>query len=78
MFWRAGSTMNNLALTYSAIGRREDALAMGEKALELHRRVLPANHPDIGERCFGSDVLYDVCFDCKGLDDLLFGVQAQP
>ena len=43
--------MNNLALTYSDLGRHADALVMGEKALEYNRRVLPANHPDIGEGC---------------------------
>ena len=41
--------MGNLALTYSALGRHEDALAMQERVLEFRRRVLPENHPDIGE-----------------------------
>ncbi len=41
--------MNNLAVTYAAIGRDADALALGEKVLEFQRRVLPANHPSIGE-----------------------------
>ncbi len=52
--------MVNLVSTYSALGRHADALAMGEKALEFHRRVRHANHPDIGEGCFGSDALHDV------------------
>ena len=43
--------MGNLASTYGALGKHADALAMGEKALEYNRRVLPANHPDIGEGC---------------------------
>ncbi len=43
--------MSNLASTYSALGRHVDALAMGERVLEFRRRVLPANHPDIGEGC---------------------------
>ena len=30
-------------------GRHADALALQEKALELQRRVLPEDHPDIGE-----------------------------
>jgi hypothetical protein len=30
-------------------GRHADALAMKEKVLEFHQRVLPADHPDIGE-----------------------------
>ena len=41
--------MNNLANSYSALGRHEEALAMGERVLEFRRRVLPENHPDIGE-----------------------------
>ena len=43
-----GTSMNNLAATYSALGRHEDALAMQESALEFRRRVLPPNHPHIG------------------------------
>ena len=41
--------MGNLALTYSALGRHGDALAVQERVLEFLRRVLPENHPDIGE-----------------------------
>ncbi len=40
--------MNNLTRLYIELGRYQDAVAMGEKALEFRRRVLPANHPDIG------------------------------
>jgi hypothetical protein len=40
--------MNNLTRLYIKLGRYQDAVAMGEKALEFRRRVLPANHPDIG------------------------------
>ena len=47
-----GVAMNNLALTYSALGRHQDALAMEEKTLEFGRRVLPESHPDIGISCF--------------------------
>ena len=49
--------MNNLASTYSALGRHDDALAMRERVLEFRRRVLPENHPDIGE----GDVCYGIC-----------------
>ena len=42
------TTMNNLAATYGALGRQQDALALEEKTLEFQRRVLPENHPDIG------------------------------
>ena len=41
--------MGNLAETYTALGRHADALAMREQVLELFRRVLPANHPSIGD-----------------------------
>ena len=49
--------MGNLALTYSALGRHDAALAMGERVLEFRRRVLPENHPSIGE----GDVWYGIC-----------------
>ncbi len=52
--------MNNLASTYSDLGRHADALAMKERALEFQRRVLPADHPDIGEGCEGRDGLHAV------------------
>jgi hypothetical protein len=41
--------MSNLAGTHYKLGRHADALAMFERVLEFQRRVLPANHPDIGE-----------------------------
>ena len=51
--------MGNLAQTYSALGRHDDALVMQERVLEFTRRVLPENHPDIGE----GDVWYWIaCF----------------
>ncbi len=49
--------MSNLASTYSELGRHTDALAMEERVLEFQRRVLPADHPDIGEGCEGRDAL---------------------
>ncbi len=52
--------MNNLAETYKALGRHADALAMGEQVLEYSRRVLPANHPSIGEGCAWRDGLHGV------------------
>ena len=52
--------MGNLALTHSALGRHADALAMSERFLEFRRRVLPANHPDIGEDCVRRDALHVV------------------
>ena len=52
--------MGNLAVTYSDLGRHADALAMRERVLEFSRRVLPANHPSIGEGCAGRDALHAV------------------
>jgi hypothetical protein len=52
--------MGNLAETFRALGRHSDALAMGEQVLEFQRRVLPADHPDIGEGCAWRDWLHGV------------------
>ena len=52
--------MSNLASTYSALGRHADALTMRERVLEFRRRVLPADHPDIGEGCERRDGLHAV------------------
>ena len=38
-----------LALVLSEQGRHADALALREKVLEFRRRVLPEDHPNIGE-----------------------------
>ena len=43
-----GATMSNLADTYGALGRHQDALVLFEQTLEFRRRVLPENHPGIG------------------------------
>ena len=51
MLCALGTAMTNLANTYSALGRHQDALVMMEKTLEFGRRVLPENHPDIGISC---------------------------
>ena len=55
--------MNNLAVTYADLGRHADALAMLEKGLEHLRRLLPADHPDIGEGCAGKDASTSMSFD---------------
>ncbi len=46
--------MANLAMSYSKLGRHSDALAMEERVLEFLCRVLPENHPDIGEWLCGE------------------------
>jgi tetratricopeptide (TPR) repeat protein len=40
--------MGNLANTYLALGRPQDALALHEASLEFRRRVLPEGHPHTG------------------------------
>ena len=51
--------MSNLAESHTALGRHDDALVMKERVLEFRRRVLPENHPDLGE----GDVRYWIaCF----------------
>ena len=52
--------MGNLAVTYRNLGRHADALAMKERVLEFLRRVLPADHPDIGKGREGRDGLHVV------------------
>ncbi len=59
--------MNNIAATYSALGRHADALAMREQVLEFFRRVLPAEHPHIGEGCEERDGSYTVLLTVRGL-----------
>jgi hypothetical protein len=41
--------MNNLAVSYSKLGRHEEALAMRLRVLELYRRVLPETDHEIGD-----------------------------
>jgi tetratricopeptide (TPR) repeat protein len=41
------TSMHNLASTYGALGRHEDALRLQEETLACLKRVLPADHPDI-------------------------------
>ncbi len=52
--------MGNLAMTYHELGRHADALAMFERVLELQRRVLPANHTEIGEGWLERDGMHAV------------------
>jgi hypothetical protein len=47
-----------LASVLSDQGRHHEALAMFERALEFRRRVLPENHPKIGEGHVRSDALH--------------------
>ena len=49
-----------LALVLLQQGRHADAVAMEEQVLEFRRRVLPANHPSIGDGCAGRDALHAV------------------
>ncbi len=53
--------MSGLANSYSKLGRHEEALAMRERVLEFRRRVLPENHPDIGEGLVWRVVVFCCC-----------------
>ncbi len=53
--------MSGLASSYSDLGRHDDALAMQERVLEFARRVLPENHPDIGEGRLRRCCLHAAC-----------------
>ena len=69
--------MNNLANSYSALGRHNEALALDKSVLEFFRRVLPENHPDIGEghvRSGDACALLNCARDAFTYDD----VQARP
>ena len=57
----AGFAMRDVASTYRELGRHADALAMGVRALEFHRRVLPENDPEISEGHVWSDALHVLC-----------------
>ena len=48
--------MSNLAVMYSNLGRHNEALATRERVLEFNRRVLPEDHPSIGEGHVWSSV----------------------
>ena len=51
--------MGSLAVTYSDLGRHDDALVLKERVLEFKRRVLPENDPDI---CEGDVWYWIACF----------------
>ena len=59
--------MGNLAQTYSALGRHSEALVMEESVLEFLRRVLPAEHPSIGEGRVWSAAACAFFADCDGM-----------
>ena len=60
LIWRSGIQLGNLAGTYSALGRHADALAMQERVLDLRRRFLPDNDPEIGDHDVHGDSLLHV------------------
>ncbi len=51
---------NTLAFVLFEQGRHADALAMFERVLEFRRRVLPADHPNIGEGWLARESLHAV------------------
>jgi hypothetical protein len=55
---RAGNAMKMLATTYGALGRIDESLALKEQTLEFELRVLPSNHPHIGDNSSGAGVCH--------------------
>ena len=51
--------MNNLAITYSALGRHKDALQMREETLAFSRRILPEDHPHIAMSMGNLAIMHD-------------------
>jgi len=45
----ADQAMHNLAKTYSALGKNQEARLLKEQVLEYRQRTLPADHPRIGD-----------------------------
>ena len=45
----ADQAMHNLAKTYSALERNQEARTLKEQVLEFRQRTLPADHPLIGD-----------------------------
>ena len=68
--------MGHLAFTYSDLGRHNEALAMQESVLEFRRRMLPEDHPDIGEghvRSGDACALLNCARDAFTYDDVQAG-----
>jgi len=61
-FLCSGTAMNNLAATYFDLDMHKEALKMQEDVLVFRNRVLPQNHPDIGERRVFRLSLAVLCF----------------
>jgi hypothetical protein len=58
--WEGMEWNRTLALVFTEQGKHADALVMFEQVLEFRRRVLPADHPSVGEGCARRDVLHAV------------------
>ena len=68
--------MSNLAGTYIMLGRPQDALPLLERVLELYRRALPEDHPDIGV-VLPSEFIefgFDACVEYSG--DAMYNLAA--
>ena len=68
--------MSNLAGTYAMLGRPQDALALFERVLELYRRALPEDHPDIGvvHASVFIEFGFDACVEYSG--DAMYNLAA--
>src|SRR5437667_9605881 len=50
--------MYNLGITYSSLGRLEEAKQLEEKVLEVHERTLGEDHPDTLESMYNLGITY--------------------
>jgi hypothetical protein len=50
--------MNNIAGSLAELGRYAEAVALFEKTLAFRMRILPENHPDLGERHMATSALH--------------------
>ena len=68
----AGRAISNLASSYEQLGRYQDSFALREEALEIFRRSLPDDDPEIGKR------LISIIFVTVVLTGDGFRVQGRP
>ena len=61
--------MNNLATTYTNLGRHDDALRLNEETLAFLKRILPPYHPDIAMSMSNLALTYSDCGDALRLNE---------
>jgi hypothetical protein len=64
---RSGFAVGNVAVHYAALGRHKEAVDMLQRLLHFNRRVLPDNHPDLGEAQARVQCSCALLFDCDAI-----------